>query len=293
MKHNSLSDRLLTTVSYLVVGIFSLVCLYPLLLTLMVSISDENKVQIHGFRLIPEKFSLQTYKYLWDRASDSILGAYGVSLFVTAAGTLTAMAVTSLLAYTISQKNIKYRNVISLFCYITVIFSAGMIPWYIVCVNVLHIHNTIFALFIPYSVNVWNLFLLRNYFQSIPDALIESAIVDGANAFFVFYKLVVPLSKTAMLTVGMFYAIQFWNDWWLAIMLVTNSKLYPLQYYLYSLLTSAQALSQQNISSSNIPIPTETIKMATTMITIGPILFLYPFVQKYFVKGIMIGAVKG
>lgn len=293
MKSYSFSDKILSIVSYTIVSLFSLICLYPLLLTLMVSLSDENKVQIHGFKLIPEKFSLHTYKYLWDRASENIIGAYGITVFITVVGTLTAMVVTSMLAYTISQKNIKYRNAISFFCYVTVIFSAGMVPWYIVCVNVLHINNTIFALFIPYAVNVWNLFLLRNYFQSIPDALIESAKIDGANSFYIFYKLVVPLSKTAMLTVGMFYAIQFWNDWWLAIMLLTNSKLFPLQYYLYSLLTSAQALSQQSISSSNISIPTETIKMATTMITIGPILLLYPFVQKYFVKGIMIGAVKG
>ncbi len=293
MKSNSFSDRVVSIVSYAIVSIFSVICLYPLLLTAAVSFSDENKVQIHGFRLIPEEFSLETYKYLWDRASDSITRAYGVSVLITVVGTITAMLVTSMLAYTISQKNIKYRNAISFFCYITVIFSAGMVPWYIVCVNVLHIQNTVFALFIPYTVNVWNLFLLRNYFQSIPDAVIESARIDGANSFFIFCKLVVPLSKTAMLTVGMFYVIQFWNDWWLAIMLMTNSKLYPLQYYLYSLLTSAQALSQHSISSSNISIPTETIKMATTMITIGPILFLYPFVQKYFVKGIMIGAVKG
>ena len=293
MKSNSFSDRVVSIVSYAIVSIFSVICLYPLLLTAAVSFSDENKVQIHGFRLIPEEFSLETYKYLWDRASDSITRAYGVSVLITVVGTITAMLVTSMLAYTISQKNIKYRNAISFFCYITVIFSAGMVPWYIVCVTVLHIQNTVFALFIPYTVNVWNLFLLRNYFQSIPDAVIESARIDGANSFFIFCKLVVPLSKTAMLTVGMFYVIQFWNDWWLAIMLMTNSKLYPLQYYLYSLLTSAQALSQHSISSSNISIPTETIKMATTMITIGPILFLYPFVQKYFVKGIMIGAVKG
>jgi putative aldouronate transport system permease protein len=169
-----------------------------------------------------------------------------------------------------------------------------MLPWYIVCVNVIHIQNSVFALFVPYAVNVWNLFLLRNYFQSIPEAINESAVIDGANQFTIFIKLVIPLSKTAVLTVAMFYAIQFWNDWWLPIMLVTNNKLFPLQYYLFSLLTSAQALSSgMSMNASNIRIPTETIKMATTIITLGPIVLLFPLIQKYFVKGIVIGAVKG
>lgn len=293
-KLTSMSDKWVYFISYTVVGLFSLACLYPLLLTFMVSISDENKVQIHGFKLIPEKFSLQTYKYLWERAADNIINAYGITLFITVVGTLFALFVTSMLAYTISQKNIKYRNAISFFCYFTVIFSAGMIPWYIVIVNVLHINDKLLALIFPYTVNVWNLFLLRNYFHSIPDALVESATIDGANSFHIFYKLMLPLSKTALLTVGMFYAIQFWNDWWLAIMLIRNNNLYPLQYYLYSILTSAQALSSQSgLSASIVSVPTETVKMAVTMITVGPIILLFPFVQKYFVKGIMIGAVKG
>jgi putative aldouronate transport system permease protein len=294
MKTKSFSDKSVAFISHFCVLVFSLICLYPLLLTLMVSISDENRVQIHGFRLVPEKLSLDTYKYLWERASDNILNAYGVTTLVTVAGTLFAMAVTSMLAYTLSQKSVRHRDKISFFCYLTVIFSAGMLPWYIVCVNVMHIQNTIFALFVPYTVNVWNLFLLRNYFQSIPDAVIESAKMDGANQFMIFYRFVVPLSKTAVLTVGLFYAIQFWNDWWLSIMLITNSKLFPLQFYLFSLLTSAQALSSgQTMNASNISIPTETIKMATTMITMGPVILLFPMVQKYFVRGIMIGAVKG
>lgn len=294
MKSITFSDRLVSFVSHAAVLVFSIICLYPLLLTLMVSLSDENKVQIHGFKLIPEKFSLETYKYLYDRASGSILNAYSVTILVTAAGTLFAMFVTSMLAYAISQKNVKYKNAISFFCYFTVIFSAGILPWYIVCVNVIHIQNTIFALFVPYAVNVWNLFLLRNYFQSVPEAINESAVIDGANQFYIFAKLIIPLSKTAVLTIGMFYAIQFWNDWWLPIMLVTNNKLFPLQYYLFSLLTSAQALSSgTSMNASNIRIPTETIKMATTIITLGPIIFLFPFIQKYFVKGIIIGAVKG
>lgn len=291
----SFSDKIVSLVSYSILFVFSICSIYPLLLTLMVSISNENSVQLFGYKMIPKKISFETYAYLWDKSGDKILHAYSVTLIVTILGTLLSMMVTAMLAYAISQNNIKYKNAISLFAYFTVIFSAGIVPWYIVCVNILHITNTIFALFVPYLVNVWFLFLLRSYFQSIPTSLIESAKIDGANEFYTFVKIIIPLSKTAILTVSMFYALQFWNDWWLPIMLVSKKSLFPLQYYLFSILTNVQALSNSATSSvaSNISLPTETVKMAVTIVTIGPIIFLYPFVQKHFVKGIMVGAVKG
>jgi len=293
--NKSFLDKLVSGVSHVSVLLFSLVCLYPLLLTYMISFSDENLVQIHGFKLIPEKFSLATYQFLWESASRNIINAYLVTIAVTIVGTLTSMLVSTMLAYVMSQKTVRYRNEISLFCYFTVIFSAGLVPWYIVCVTVLHINNTFFGLFLPYAVNVFNVFLLRNYFQSIPDSIVESAKMDGANPFTIYHRLIIPLSQTAMFTVGLFYAMQFWNDWNLAILLMTKKSLYPMQYYLYSLLSSAKALaSGQNIvNASNISIPTETVKMAATVITVTPVLFFFPFVQKYFVKGIIVGAVKG
>ena len=290
-----LSDRAISFISYAVLTIFSLLCTYPLLLIFMVSISDELKVQLHGYKIIPEAVSFKTYIYLWERSGDSILNAYAMSVLVTVIGTLSSMGVTSMFAYSISQKNVRYRNAISLFSYFTVIFSAGIVPWYIVCVQILHINNTFFGLFLPYLVNVWNLFLLRNYFQSVPDSLAESAKIDGAGDFYIFIRIFLPVSKTALLTVGLFYALQYWNDWWLPIMLITKRTLFPLQYYLFSTLTNVQALSNNTSLgiTANIPLPTETVKMAVTVVAVGPIIFLYPIVQKYFVKGIIVGAVKG
>lgn len=290
-----LSDKIISLVSYIFTLVFSIFCMYPLLLTLMVSLSDENRVQLHGYKLIPEKLSFDTFIYLWDKSSNKIINAYTITVIVTVGGTLISMIVTSMLAYAISQKNIKYRNVISLFAYFTVIFSAGIVPWYVVCVNVLHITNSILGLIMPYMVNVWFLFLLRTYFQSIPDAVVESAKIDGANDIYIFIRIIMPLSKTAILTISMFYALQFWNDWWLPIMLLSRNSLFPLQYYLYSILTNVNALSNGGVASavSSVALPTETVKMAVTIVTIGPIILLYPFVQKYFVKGIMLGAVKG
>lgn len=289
------SEKFIDFFAYGIIIVFTIICLYPLLLTLMVSLSDEYLVQIHGFKLIPEKFSLATYKFIFDSSSDKILNAYLVTVAVTAAGTLLGLIVCSMLAYTLSQKHIKYRNVLSFFFYFTIIFPAGMLPWYIVCINVLHIKDTFWALILPYTVNVWNAFLLRNYFQSIPDSIAESAKIDGANDFFIYARLIVPMSRTAILTVLMFFAVQYWNDWWLAIMLISKRTLYPMQYFLFDLLTSANALSSGHISDAGgkISIPTETIKMAVTIITITPLMIIFPFVKKYFVHGIVIGAVKG
>ena len=293
MKTSS-SDKLLSTFSYTFLGLFALICLYPLLLTLAISFSDENTVMLHGFKMIPEKISLDTYKYLIESAGEKILDSYSITLLNTAVGTLSALFITAMMAFTMSLKHVKYRNIISLYAYFTVVFSAGIVPWYVVCISVFHIKDTFFALFVPYLVNVFLLFILKNFFSSIPSEIHESAKIDGANDFKIFAKLTVPLSKTAMLTIGFMYALQYWNDWWLPIMLISNKKYFTLQYYLYSLLTNVQALSMDpKLSHSAIRIPSETIKMAITVVTIGPIILLYPIVQKYFVKGIIIGAVKG
>jgi putative aldouronate transport system permease protein len=286
----SYSDKLLIYSIYAVMIFFTIVCLYPLLLTVMISFSDELMVNKYGYSLIPKKLSLDTYSYLWEKNSQEIFHAYIVTFAVTISGTLLSIFVSSMLAYTMSQNHARYRNVISFYCYFTVIFSAGIVPWYIVCVNILNITNKFHGLVLPYLVNVWNLFLLRNYFQSIPVSISESAKIDGANDFAIYYRLIMPMSKTAILTVGLFYALQYWNDWWLSIMLITKRDLFPLQYYLFNILSSAQAASE---SSIRIAVPKNTVKMAVTVITIGPIILLYPIVQKYFVKGIIIGAIKG
>jgi len=287
------SDRLLTLITYFAITTFAVICLYPLILTLMVSFSDEHLILKYGFKLIPMKFSTSAYSYLWRSSHKAILNAYTVTMMVTVVGTLASLLVTSMMAYTISQKYVRFRNLISLYSYFTVLFSAGMVPWYIVCVNFLHINNTFGGLIFPYLISVWNLFLLKNYFQSIPGSIIESAKIDGANDLIIFFKLIIPLSQSSFITIGLFYALQYWNDWWLSIMLMTDSKLFPLQYYLYTMLSNAQAASSNPAISSHISIPAETLKMAVTIVTIGPIIFLYPLVQKYFVKGIMVGAVKG
>ncbi len=205
------------------------------------------------------------------------------------------MLITSMMAFSISIKSLKYRNIIAFICNFTIVFSAGLIPWYVVCVNYYGLRNNILALILPSVFSVWNMFLMRTYFSSISPSLYEAAKIDGASYFGVYWKIAIPLSKTAILTVGMMYALQYWNDWWNALIFINDKNLFPLQYYLYSILSNVSAISSGRIpagASAGITLPAETVKMAVTVITIGPIIFLYPLVQKYFVNGIMTGAVK-
>lgn len=289
-----LSDRGVRVFAAIAVGLFSLACLWPLLVALAVSFSQESLVVRHGYKLIPEVFSTETYEYILKAGNHWFLKAYGMSLLVTAVGTVSSVLVTSLLAYGLSLKTVRYRNVLSFFCYFTILFSGGLVPWYIVCVNFYHLSNTVLALFLPYLVSVFLLLILRTFFATIPDSLLESARLDGASEGRIYAQLVMPISQTAVVTVALFYGLQYWNDWFLPLMLVTDDGLYTMQYKLYTILSNTQGLSaQMATSASGSKVPTETIKMATTVLTVAPILLVYPFVQRYFVNGLTIGAVKG
>lgn len=290
----SLSDRFLTWFSYLFIAAFSILCLYPLLLVLSVSFSDETEVLTNGYSLIPKIFSLETYRYIFSSSGAKILRSYGVTIFVTVAGTLLSLFVTSMISFAISIKTLKYRNIIAFLCNFTIVFSAGLIPWYMVCVNILGLKNSILALLLPNMFSVWNMFLMRTYFSNISPSLYEAARIDGAGYFTIFLKIGAPLCKTALLTIGLMYALQYWNDWWNALMFIDKKNLFPLQYFLYNILSNVNAISSGRVpaGATAVKLPAETVKMAVTMITIGPIIFLYPFVQRYFVKGIMTGAVK-
>lgn len=294
-RKKSFTDRAVTFFAYLFIGLFGLICLYPLILTLSVSFSSEHEVALNGYSALPQKLTFDTYRYIFANSGMQILKSYAVTIFVTVVGTVGAMIITSMIAYAISIKTLKYRNVIAFICNFTIVFSAGLIPWYVVCVNYYGLKNNILALILPSIFSVWNMFLMRTYFSSISPSLYEAAKIDGAGYFRIYWKIAIPLSKTAVLTVGMMYALQYWNDWWNALIFINDKKLFPLQYYLYTILSNVNAISSGRIpsgASGSITLPSETVKMAVTVITIGPIIFLYPLVQKYFVQGIMTGAVK-
>jgi putative aldouronate transport system permease protein len=293
--HTSIGDKLVKIFSITFIAIIAIACLYPLLMVLSVSFSDNSVVAKKGFSVIPQKATLDTYVYLFARSGSRILRSYIVTICITIAGTLGAMIVTSMISFSLSIRDLKYRNAISFFCNFTIIFSAGLVPWYIVCSQVYHLRDTYFALILPSMFSVWNMFLLRTYFSSIPVSLYESARLDGASWLQIWWKVGLPLNKTGMLTVGMMYALNYWNEWWNALMFIDDKNKFPLQYILYNVMSNVNAIMSGRVppgAAANIKLPSETMKMAVTIITIGPIIFLYPFIQKYFVNGIMTGAVK-
>lgn len=283
-----------TFLIYLVISIFTLMCLIPMVLTLIVSFTDESSIMRNGYSFIPQKLSLYAYNLMFQGGSNVIRG-YGISIFITIAGTFLALGITGLAAYTLSNKNVKYRNTLSLYFFVTMIFSSGVVPWYMICLAV-HTKDNILALIIPSLLfNPFNLFLVRNFMDGLPNSLRESATIDGANDAYIAFKVYFPLSVPALATVGLFYGLAYWNDWWNAIMLIDNDKLYPIQYFLLQLRSNIQMLRDlQFLSSTGASTPpAESLKMATAIITIGPIVMLYPFLQKYFVKGLIVGSVKG
>jgi putative aldouronate transport system permease protein len=274
--------------------LFALICLLPMILTFMVSITDETTIMRYGYSFIPKKISFVAYELMFKDGS-SVIRSYLVSIFVTVVGTLSAVGVTGLAAYTLANKNVKYRNVLGMYFFIPMVFGSGIVPWYLIC-NMLHLRNNVFALLIPGLLfSTFNMFLVRNFMSSLPDSLRESATIDGANDIVIALKIYFPLTVPALATIGLFYGLSYWNDWWNAIMLVDNEKLFPIQYLLLQLKSQIAMLKDLQYlgGATAMTAPSESLKMATAIVTIGPIVLLYPFLQKYYVKGLVVGSVKG
>jgi len=283
-----------SVVNYFILTIFALFCIIPLILVLCISITDEATIRNYGYSFIPRKVSFYAYQLLF-KGQSPIIGAYGVTILLVIVGTIIAVIITSMAAYSISNKNVKFRNHISFYFFFTMIFSGGIVPWYMVCLK-LGLKNNFFALLVPNLIfSPFNLFLVRNYMNGIPDSLMESAKIDGANDLVIAFKIYFPLAKPVLAAISLFFALGYWNDWWNALMLVEKPSLYPLQFFLYRVQSQINmALDPRNaINGQAKNLPAEGVRMATAIVTIGPIILLYPFLQKYFIKGLVIGAVKG
>lgn len=267
------------------------VTLIPFLLVVAVAFSDEKSVAANGYRLFPQDWSLDAFKAILGDGS-TVFNAYKVTLFVTIIGTALAVIITSMMGYALSRKCLRYRNVINLIAYIPMVFYGGLVPFYMVLLK-LHLKDSIWGLIVPMLLNPFNLFLILNFFRGLPDAVIESAKIDGAGEFLIYRKIVMRLALPGLATIILFYAMAYWNDFTLALLLINENKLYPLQYLLRMVLQRVTYVSSAMGSQSMGNIPSESTKMATVVVTIGPIILVYPFIQKYFIKGITIGAIKG
>lgn len=288
------STVVFNVIGYAVISILTLLCALPFWLIISGSFSSETEIIRDGFKLLPAEFSLDAYKAVFSRP-EQIWKAYEVSIGVTVIGTLVGLFLTSMAGYVLSRKDFKYRNSLSFFIYFTTLFSGGLIPWYIMIVKYLDWKDNYLALVVPALLSAWNIILMKNFMKSIPESITESAKIDGAGEFRIYAQLILPLSTPGLATIGLFMGLGYWNDWFSANVFITTESKYPLQFLLYKILASAAVLKTDvaaNLSPDFKP-PAETLKMAVAMVVTGPIIFLYPFVQRYFVKGLTIGAVKG
>ncbi len=283
----------LNIISYVVVGFFALFTVFPFILLVVNSFTSEHYILNYGFSIIPRELSLDAYSMIFIYP-ERILRAYGVTIFITAVGTVISLFLSSMAAYVMFRKEIKYRNALAFFIFFTTLFNGGLAPYYIIVSNTLHLQDNLLVLLLVPMFSAMNILILRNFIKgSIPDSLVESAKIDGAGDFRIFIQMILPLSKAALASIGLFTALGYWNDWWTPMMFMQNDKLFPLQYVLYQILSSANMSSVVSSYVSRLDMPKETLKLAMTVVSAGPIVFLYPFVQKYFVKGVTIGAVKG
>jgi putative aldouronate transport system permease protein len=285
--------------SHLAIGLFSLACVYPFLFVVIISFTDEKALARDGYSFFPKQWSLDAYTYIF-KTSDQLLRSYGVTLFITVVGTLLSLAIVSLYAYAISRSYFHFRGFFSFIAFFTMLFGGGLVPSYIVVSQVLHLKDTIWALILPMCVSAFSILIMRTFFKTmVPDAIIESGKIDGAGEFRVFFYLVLPISLPGLATIGLFSALGYWNDWFNALLYIDDAKLLPLQSLLIKIETNIQFILQNSAVSGGTErsaiarsLPAETTRMAMVVLATVPIIFAYPFFQRYFVQGLTIGAVK-
>lgn len=295
MIESKTSRRTVSIISNIILGIFAALCIIPIVAIVSISLSNQADIVEHGYKLIPMNIDFTAYEYLF-KAPGQIINAYGVSIFVTLVGTIFSISVVALIAYPLSRADFGYKKQISFIVFFTLLFNGGMVPLYIIVSTVLGIKDTTLALILPYAANAWHILLLRTFFQKIPYSLIESAKIDGASEIKTFFSIVLPLSKPGLATIGLFILLLYWNDWWLSLLFIESQDLVPLQYMMYRIMKEIQYLTS-DLKSSQVTVdltklPNESLRMALAVIAAGPMLFVFPFFQKYFVKGLTVGSIK-
>jgi putative aldouronate transport system permease protein len=279
----------------IILTLLALASILPFLLLVISSFADEATLILHGYSFFPEKFSLNAYEYLFNQ-STMLARAYGITLLVTTVGTSVGLLLTSMLAYPLSKRDFSKRNLFSFIVFFTMLFNGGLVPSYLMWTGFFEIKNTIFALILPnLLMNAFVVLLMKNYFSNnIPPELTEAAEIDGAGEYKVYFQIILPLSLPILATVGLMIGINYWNDWTNGLYYLTNQNLFSLQNVLNRILSNIQFLSTSTVGQKvNTELPSTSIRMAIAVVGMLPILVLYPFFQKYFVKGITIGAVKG
>lgn len=310
MKNNSVKpvkfkdmNTISPTTNAVLMVVFTILCavfILPVVLVVCVSLSSKESIAFNGYKFIPEEWTLEAYKYLF-KIGDNLWRSYGMSIFYTAVGTVLSLFIMSMFAYVLSRKSFRWRQPLAFFTFFTTLFGGGMVSTYILYTQYLHIDDTIWVFILPGLVSAFNVIILRTFMSTtIPDSLYESAKLDGANDWQIYSKIVMPLSKAGIASVGLFGVVDRWNDWFTGLMYVNDRKLVPVMTFLQRIQKRLDFLTNGSDAANTMEgmqaiasLPSESARMAITVVVILPLLVAYPFFQKYFVKGLTVGSVKG
>ena len=282
---------------HMVLGIMALLCILPLIFVLSISFSDEADITRNGYALFPRVFSLEAYRMVL-KDPQQLIRSYSVTTFISVFGSIAALTISSMIGYVLTRSDFKASKAITFLIFFPLMFQAGLVPFYIYVVRVLHLKDTLAILIIPYLIIPWLVLLLKGFMSQIPKSVIESGWLDGASEISIFFRIIVPMSKSALATVGLFYLLAYWNDWWLSLLFISDTGKMPLQLLLQRILSNAEFMRSSMFQSSGTVVdltklPGDTARMATALLVAGPILVIFPFFQRYLVKGIAVGSIKG
>ncbi len=295
MSQKTASDYFMERLAIVIITIFALLCIIPFLLIIGTSFNTEAAVRQKGFSLWPDEPTLQAYKMIF-KSGKIILGSYVVTILMTAIGTLVGLSIISMTGYALNRHDFPLRNGISFFIYFASLFSAGLAPYYLMMVKIYHLKDNYLAVLLPLLMSPWLIILMKNYVKGVPYELTEAGKIDGAGDFTIFVRLILPMLKPALATIGLFLALGYWNEWYQSSLFLSARVDYkPLQYMLYQIINQVAYL-KNSVAGAYVTFddfPQETLKMATAVVATGPVILIYPFVQKYFISGITVGAVKG
>lgn len=288
----------MNTLFNIILLFFALACFLPLIIVVLLSLTEESSILQHGYQLIPKEFSLKAYEFLWNE-KDVIVSALGISVLVTTIGTVLGVTLTTLLGYVMSRPTYRLKTFLIWLVFIPMIFSGGMVASYVINIQMLNFKNNLHALVLPLLVGSFNVTIAKTFFRmTIPDSIVESAKIDGATQLRIFGTIVVPISKPVLATLALFLSFGFWNDWFLSMLYISNRNLYSLQYLLQQIVMNVEFLAKNPGLGASLQeyvksMPRESVRMAIAVVIVLPIALAYPFFQKYFVSGLTIGAVKG
>lgn len=289
------SDRVIRGFTYVLVTFFAICCIIPFWLIFASSFSSEAAIRRSGFTMWPAEISTYSY-WLLLKSPQQMIGAYTVTILMTSIGTSIGLFIVAMTGYALQRRDFVFRNGIMFYIYFTSLFSAGLVPFFLLMVQTLGLKDNYLAVLLPLLMNPWLIVLMKNFTKAIPHEITESGKIDGAGDFTIFLRLILPSMKPALATIGLFLALGYWNEWYYAsLFLGSQVQYHPLQYHLYNIINKVASL-KNSLAGANIvmlDLPGETLKMATAVLATGPIIFVYPFVQKYFVAGLTVGAVKG